>query len=408
MTITVAPHTGRRRERIAVFGLFGLYGIVIATWAVHIPTVQARTGISNAMLGSMLLVLGLGAIGGMQCAAPLTERLGSGRVAVAAASIMSAALVVPLLATSVVSLVAGLLILGAAMGVLDVSMNARAVVVERRYERPIMSAFHAVFSVGSVAGSLIGVVLLALSWTMPATVVAVEMLCAVLVGGVARTLARSRTTTDRATPGPRPGGGSNMRRDTASPAVRPHRRVVMLGLLAFLLLLSEGVAMDWSSVHAQDYFGVSESVGGLAFAAFVAAMTIGRFTADAVANKQGPVWVLRTGCVIAFAGMALVFLSSALPLTMLGWAVFGIGLSGCIPQVFTAAGNLPGASAADLSRVVGLGYVAMLAGPAAIGWLTSVTALHATLILPLCAVVICAAAASSVRRNGTQSESSTL
>jgi MFS family permease len=172
--------------------------------------------------------------------------------------------------------------------------------------------------------------------------------------------------------------------------------VLVLGVLAFLLLLSEGSAMDWSSLHAQQHLGTSPTMGALAFGTFVTAMTVGRFSVDRVAQHIGSARVLRWGAAAAAVGIIVVTLSPVLPLTLLGWIMFGLGLSGGVPQVLSAAGNVSGASGRALSRVVGLGYVAILAGPAVIGWLAEVTSLNTAFVVPLCAVLTCALAAGAV------------
>jgi MFS family permease len=138
-------------------------------------------------------------------------------------------------------------------------------------------------------------------------------------------------------------------------------------------------------------------VGALAFGAFVAAMTVGRFSVDRIAHRTGPVRVLRWGCVLAAVGVGLVALSGTLALTLVGWVLFGLGLAGGVPQVFTAAGAVGGRpSGRVLARVVGIGYVAMLAGPATIGWVAEWTSLTVAMLIPLCAMVICASSAGAL------------
>jgi hypothetical protein len=63
--------------------------------------------------------------------------------------------VLPLLseASSPISLGAVLFVFGSALGSLDVSMNLQAVDVERASEEPLMSGFHALFSIGGFLGS---------------------------------------------------------------------------------------------------------------------------------------------------------------------------------------------------------------------------------------------------------------
>ncbi|MFC9553047.1 MFS transporter [Rhodococcus sp. NPDC056960] len=371
-----------------MFALFIVFGLAVSTWAVHIPSIQQQTGISTAILGTMLLVLGAGALVGMQITGPMITRFGGGTTGVVAGAAMSILLVGPMLATDETELLVGLTLFGLAMGGTDVSMNAQAVVVEQDYERSIMSAFHAVFSVGSVIGSLIGAATLAVEWSMTTTAVVMSGTCLLITLAVATHLVRfSRPT--------RPVD------ETGSTPVRTRtvqRRLVVLGALAFLLFLSEGAAMDWSSVHAQEHLGASEAVGALTFGAFVTMMTVGRFSADRVAQRRGGQWVVRVGCAVGCVGMGIVLLSPVVPLTMVGWAIFGLGLSGSVPQVLSTAGNLDGTSGTDFSRVVGLGYGALLAGPALIGWLAEHVPINTTMLIPLCAIAICCAAAGNIGR----------
>ena len=375
-------------SRAAVFLLFAMFGLCISTWAVHIPSVQQRTGVTAGTLGTLLLLFGAGALIGMQGCGPLINRWGSARVALFGAVAMSSTLALPLNAPSAPMLAGGLLIFGGSCGITDVAMNARAVTVEQQVGRPVMSAFHAVFSVGSVIGSLIGAAMLSANWSMPATaavtcggsLLIVAITTSNLLSVPAEAMTEAEAAADAGPIDPR----------------RKRRRLVLLGALAFLLLLTEGCAMDWSSLHAQNHLGASKALGALVFGAFVTAMTVGRFTADRVSASKGAVWVVRWGAVASAVGLAVVVASPLLPLTMLGWVILGLGLSGGLPQVFSAAGNVAGATGTDFSRVVGCGYVALLAGPALIGWLSELVSLDLALLVPLAAVGIAALGARAV------------
>lgn len=383
-------------SRVAVILVFAVFGLCISTWAVHIPSVQQRTGVSAGTLGSLLLLHGAGALIGMQACGPLINRWGSARISLFGAAGMATTLALPLNSPSPALLGAALLVFGGATGITDVAMNARAVAVEQQVGKPIMSAFHATFSVGSVIGSLIGAATLAAAWGLPSTTAVMCGGCLLLVASIAPNL--FAVTAD-----PKTGVGASP--NAAAEPSSKRRRLVLLGALAFLLLLAEGCAMDWSSLHAQDRLGVSNALGALVFGAFVTAMTVGRFTADAVSARKGAVWVVRYGGVAATVGLGIVVASPALPLTMVGWVVFGLGLSGTLPQVLSAAGNVAGATGTDFSRVVGCGYVALLAGPAVIGWLSELVTLNLALLLPLVAVAAAALGARAVAgtRGGEQS-----
>jgi predicted MFS family arabinose efflux permease len=385
------------RARAAVFCLFASFGIVIATWAVHLPSVKVVTGISTSLLGAILLILGAGALIGMQVAGALVDKFGSGPVGVVGVAGMAVALLLPLAATTWVWVAAGAVVLGFATGTAEVGMNAAAVDVERDYGRPIMAAFHGVFSIGTVIGALVGAAGFAIAAGVFETALLVAVTALVVVGVAAVVLLRTRPPSPAEEP-------ELVAPDEEAP---PRGRVVVLGVLAFLLLLAEGSAMDWSSLHAQQHLGASPSIGSLALGSFVAAMTVVRFSIDRVVERVGPVRVVRWCAVTAVAGFAIVMASPWLPLTLVGWVVVGLGLSGGVPQVFTAAGNVGGGSGRALSRVVGTGYVAILAGPGVIGWLADRITLNTAFALPLAGVLVCAGMAAAVtprRQSGEQTE----
>ncbi|MDT5188086.1 MAG: hypothetical protein QOI28_337 [Mycobacterium sp.] len=379
------------RARYAVFALFASFGVVLSTWAVHLPVLQHNVGLSNATLGTVLLILGAGSLVGMQLSGALVDRVGSGRVATIAGAGLAAAITLPLTASTLGQAIAGAFVLGVAAGCADVGMNALAVSVERDYGRPIMASFHAMFSVGTVVGSLLGAAGFALRLGILAMTTMIAIICLAIVGSAVWALRNHRERTS--------GGHLEEAPVPVAPTTERHRRVILLGMLAFLFLLSEGSAMDWSSLHAQQHFGAPPSLAALAVGSFVVAMTASRFAVDRVGQAMGPVWVLRGGAVLAMVGMLTVILAPDLPIVLVGWALFGVGLAGGLPQVFTAAGNLGGpTSGRTLSRVVGVGYLAILGGPALIGWMVELVSWTGALLVPLCAMLVCVLTAPVVAR----------
>ncbi|MEH3143747.1 MAG: MFS transporter [Mycobacterium kyogaense] len=378
--------------RAAIYAWFAIFGIVMATWAVHLPALQTATGISTSMLGTTLLILGAGAIAGMRLSGRLSDRFGPRWVAVYTVGAMALAIVPPLAAASWPWAAAGAFVLGLAIGSAEVAMNAAAVIAERLYERPLMASFHGVFSASNVAGSLLSAAAFALHASTLTTALVASGVCLAVGAAAAAGLRRCPADLDIAVPVT----GTVAARDPTAPVSRG--RVAVLCLLAFLFLLAEGSAMDWSSMHAQRELGETPTAGALAFGSFVGAMTIGRFSIDRLSARYGPVVIVRFGAAVAVVGFGTVVMSTALPLTLAGWALAGLGVAGGVPQVFSAAGNLGDGSARHLSLVVGVGYLAILAGPGVLGWVAEATNLAIALILPMVAAVVCALAAPAVRR----------
>lgn len=375
-----------RAARLATFAFFALNGFVLGMWVVHIPVVEHRAGIDHVVFGLLLLLLGGGAFAGMQLVGSLTDRFGARLVVPVSAALCSVALVLPGLATGAWGLGAALLVLGFGNGCLDVSMNTHAVAVERGYRRPVMSAFHAVFSVGGVLAALVGARTLSWGWSAPATFAGVAVLGLAVTGLATPALLR-----------PEPAKAS-------ASAVRPAGkrrtppRIWALAALALMLMLCEGVANDWSVLDLRTVLDAPAATAALAYGAFSTAMTVGRLLTDRVAARFGPVAIVRYGAALAALGLTAVAVSPWVPAALIGWAVFGIGLSGCIPQLFSAAGHTDqDAAGVNVARVAGLGYLGMLAGPAVIGPLTHFVPLNVAFFLPVVFCVVAAGAAGVLR-----------
>ncbi|MBQ0971304.1 MFS transporter [Streptomyces griseoincarnatus] len=379
--------------RVATYVYFVLCGTLMGAWVVHIPAAEERVGISHATLGGLLVLLGLGAFAGMQVAGPLTDRLGARVVVPATAVLCGASLVLPGLAGGPWSLAGALLVFGACNGALDVSMNAHAVHVEKAHGRPVMSGFHATFSVGGVLAALVA------AGATSAGVGPVAMMAA--IGGVSIVIALASVPALMPAASVAPadeGSGDDEEFDASSDATGASRasavrrgttrRVWLLAVLALMVMLCEGAANDWSALHLRDVLGASTSTAAFAYGTFAAAMTTGRLLADRLVARFGSMAVLRHGAATAAAGITLVALGPWMWAAFAGWALFGLGLAGAVPQLLSAAGHAdPAAAGANVSRVAGLGYVGMLAGPAVIGWLTHLVDLnHAFVLLTLLCV----------------------
>jgi MFS family permease len=386
-----------RAARVATFVYFVLDGTLMGMWLVQIPAVEKRVGISHATLGSLLVLLGLGAFLGMQVAGRLADRLGTRLVVPAAGVLCGATLVLPGLARNPRELGAALLLFGFGNGSLDVSMNAHAVHVEKGYRRPIMSAFHATFSVGGVIAALIGSRATGAGLS-PATTLGIAGAAGVVIVLLpARSLLPTAPGTPTAAPVPEP---------ESAPADNPPakrrrpvpRRIWILAALALMCMLCEGVANDWSALDAKNILGASAGTAAFAYGTYAATMTIGRLLADRVSARFGPAAVLRYGAAAGALGLAIVVVAPGIWTALAGWALFGLGLSGCVPQLFSAAGHTdPEAAGTHVSRVAGLGYIGMLAGPAVIGWLTRLTALNHTFLLPALLLVLACVTAGILR-----------
>jgi hypothetical protein len=259
--------------------------------------------------------------------------------------------------------VAALLTYGAALGSVDCVMNTQAVIVERASHRPMMSGFHSLFSVGGIIGA--GGVSTLLS--MGASPLA-AMLC-VTAGIIAALI--------KAAPHLLPFGG-----EQAGPAFAIPRGVVLsIGVLCFIMFLTEGAVLDWSAIFLTSARGVRPYYGGLGYAAFALTMTVGRLTGDAIVRRIGGVSVVVIGGLCAAAGLFLAALCPAWAAGILGFALVGAGCANIVPALYTAVGRqkfMPDHVA--IPAITTLGYAGILVGPAVIGFVAQVSSLSIALL----------------------------
>jgi MFS family permease len=350
----IDPATARatRSARVAVGGLFFICGVAFACWASRIPQVQAALALSPGTLGAAIAGLGAGSFVAMPLSGWLTIRFGSRPIASSAAIACTASLILPALAWDAVSLGGALVVFGAAIGVLDVAMNAQAVELEHRIGRPIMSGLHALFSAGGMSGAAIGGVIA--SWQVP---VAMHLAGAAVVLAVTAVLLRPALIE---TPPPPPGEpGSRLRLS---------RVLVGLSVLGACVMIGEGAMADWTPVYLASVIGTGPGLAASGYAVFSATMMLGRLAGDRLTERIGRVRLVRLGTLLAAGGLAVALLLGTLPAALVGFACVGAGFSVAVPLVFSAAGRLDSRSAGPgLAAVTTAGYLGFLAGPPVIG-----------------------------------------
>ncbi len=353
-----------RRQRWATFTVFLANGCGIGGWAAAIPELKRDLALGDGQLSLVLLAVALGAMLTMPFAGVLVPRAGgTGRLT--RYSILAFILVLawPGAAPSLGWLLPCALLLGACNGLIDVSMNAHASDVESRWERPLMSSFHAAFSLGGFVGAGLG------AWALHLGASALLVLLA--AGGVALLLALpAALALDEGD------------RSPVSHALRlPDRRVLALGLIALGCLMLEGAMTDWSAVYLDQVGGATPVVATLGYAAFSLTMLIGRLFGDGIRGRFGGPQVIFGGALLATLGLALAVILPAPWTAILGFALVGLGLSNVVPAAFSAAGQVAETPAAGIAMTATAGYLGFLLGPPLIGAVAGQVGLRGSLLL---------------------------
>lgn len=386
--------------RRAVSVLFFMNGALFATWVSRIPAIQQGLDMSHGVLGLALLGMAGGALVAMPLAGRAASCYGSHRVCQVSAALYSLMLPLLALAPDKVSLMLALAAFGASHGALDVAMNAQAVLVEKQYARPVMASFHALFSLGGLAGSGLGAGFAALG-AMPVLHYTLAALLLGCGGGLLVFHHLHMEVPARREP-------ASKRVSDVRPALpwRQKKRLLVLGVVAFCVMIGEGAMADWSAVFLQDVVKASEGVAAAGYAAFSIAMALGRFAGDGLAARLGPALLVRCSGALAVAGMGLALGAGSPVLALVGFAAVGAGFATVVPQVFSAAGSTPDVRPGPaVAAVVSLGYLGFLLGPPVIGLLAEGLGLRPALgVILLTSFLLVVLAASVGPRSTERSE----
>ncbi|MFJ3670694.1 MFS transporter [Streptomyces sp. NPDC090106] len=363
------PDTSLTRLRVAITALFAMDGFLFAGWVVRIPDIKHQTNASVGALGLALLGVSAGAVITMTLTGRLCRRYGTHPVTVVCAVLLSLGVALPPLTHSVVTLGAVLLVFGAAYGGLNVAFNSAAVDLVAALRRPIMSSFHAAFSLGGMLGAALGGLVAAhLSPTRHLLGLTVIGLLVTAVAG--RTLLRIDP----------PVAHERAEAETAAPrrlAPRTRGMVIVFGLIALCTAYGEGAMADWGTLHFQEDLDASPGVAAIGYSSFALAMTIGRLSGTTLLERLGRTRTVVAGGVVAAAGMLVGALAPSLWAALIGFGIAGLGLANLFPVAIERAGALAGPNGVAIAST--LGYGGLLLGPPAIGFMAGWSSLPVAL-----------------------------
>ena len=378
----IAARLATSRSVTAVALLFAVNGLIIGGYGGVLPSIRERLDLTPTHIAVMLFVAGLAGIVAMQFGGRLSDSVGARQVALCALPLLIGAAVTFALATTFPLAIVGAVLLGLGNGSIDVAMNAIGVQVEVARKRPIMSRFHALWSVGGFVGAGCVLVLSALFHLDGAAIVLPLML---FLAGVAVVgfLVAVRITPPTAV----------VQHKVDGVRIKIPPVAWLLALMAVAFGLSEGTATDWAALHVTEVAQVDSTTGALGLVAVSGFMVVIRLLGDRLVARFGRRNVVRFGAICAAIGYTVVTLVSGLPLLLIGWALVGFGVGMIAPQVYAVAGHIGGGRV--LAFVVTFGYAAFLAGPAIVGFLVNHLGIHHAMAVPavLCGGIAFLAAA---------------
>ena len=362
MVTRLAAEAGTRRARNAVYLVFAASGFIIASWTARIPQIRASRRVPPGVLGLILLCAAVGAAISTPLSGLVVAWLGEARTVAITGVITAAGLAIAAVGyrVGIAPVAAGLFLFGVGAATWDVAMNVQGAAVEQALGRSIMPRFHAGWSIGTVAGAGTGAVMVLAGVPVNVHLLAVAVAVAVAVPVATRHFLAHR---QRAARQAGPAAGHHPLAAWAEP------RTLLIGLFLLCMAFTEGTG-DWLSLAVIDGYHAAAAVGTATFAVFLAAMTTGRWFGPRFIDRYGRVTVLRSGTVVALAGLLIIGFGTDLPLALAGTLLMGLGTALGFPVGVTSAADDPRRAAARVSAASSIGYLAFLFGPPAIGFLS--------------------------------------
>lgn len=369
-----------RRRRAALFLFFLIPGLSISSWVTRTPDIRDQLDVSTAQMGIVLFGLSVGSMIGILSSGALVARFGTRPVMGAATMLIILSMAVigsGTMLASAPTATAGLFLFGAGMGGGEVAINVDGADVEQITGRTVLPTLHGFFSLGTVVGAALGILCTAVSYPVQWHLTAIAVVTAAMFAYAFRAIPKAvgKTRDDESRP--------DAVTEQAQVKVWKDPRLLLIGGVILAMALAEGSANDWLPLLMVDGHGVDPALGSAVYTGFATAMTIGRFAGGFFINRFGRSLVVRASAICATLGIAVVVFADSAALATAAVLLWGLGASLGFPVTLSAAGDSGPNSAARVSLVAMIGYVAFLVGPPSLGFLGDHYGLRTAMIVVL-------------------------
>ena len=356
-----------RKSVLAIYGVFFIESMVLGHWIPRIPDIKDKLLLSDMELGLSLLALPLGTFIGLVVAARSIEVAGGlRRASQIFLPFWALSFALPPLASSQAIFSVFLVIAGVFLGLAEVIINTEADSIEQRCKTKIMSRCHGFWSLGSMAGAIIGSLIaqvgIGVEWHF-----IVAMPLAAMAGFFVSSML--------------PPDSPSVVNETPSIISRPPKALVLLCIMPIGINMLEGAFIDWSAVFMRSVLEASPLLIGITYSFFAIVMAAVRLSGDWIGERCEPQLIVLASGLSACVGIIVFSLAPNSTVAFIGAALSGMGVAIVYPTAVTAAARRPGRSPADnVASLAMISFTAFLAGPPIIGLLSEAFGLRVALL----------------------------
>jgi MFS family permease len=353
-------------SRYAVACLFFFCGLIFSSWASRIPAFKQRFSLNEAQLGGLLFMLPLGSFIALPFAGWAVDKFGSRLMGPLSIILYVAALYALSLGNSTFALSVTLFIFGFMGDTVNIAMNTQGLDVQHAMNKPILSSFHALWSVGALCGALLG------GWTLERSMSTSVHFLLVLVPVTIVSIALYFYLIPH----------DDKKEEGKKLFAMPDKALWLIGIICLCCTLCEGAMADWSALYYQQVQADPGKISTTGFTGYAFTMALGRFVGDKLIHFFGHKKVLMLDSLLIAGGMAIALAGAQPMLVILGFALVGFGVSTIIPIAYSVAGRSTTMKASvALAAVSTIGFTGFLIGPPLIGFVAHEIGLRMALML---------------------------
>ena len=350
--------------------------LLFGTWVAAIPTVKDRMGFTDGSLGLSLLLSPLGALTGVALSTKVFSRIPVGTWMYIGYTTLCLIMIAEINAVNRVMLWLCLYCFGLVSFLNGVSSNATVNIMEKKYNRRMMSTCHGMYSLGGWISSGLAAALFAFHIVSGWQIV---LVAAVIIFILYRNKNHLMANKDII--------------QSKSGLKLPSLTILGISFICMVVFMAEGCVADWSAIYLKESLHSPKALVSLGYFGFSAAMTVGRFNGDNLISKMGSKKVVIGGGTLAALGFATVVIAPSVSVAILGYILVGCGCCCIVPVLFSASANIPGVSTVEgFAMVTTGGLIGFLTGPSLIGFISEKINLSAgfslLILLALAAVVV--------------------
>ena len=362
---------------LAVGFLFAASSLLFGTWVAAIPSIKERFSFTDGSLGLTLLLSPLGAITGVFISTKVFSKIPVGKWMFTGYLILCVIMILQINSVNRLMLWICLYSFGLISFLNGVSTNATISLMEKKYDRLLMSSCHALYSLGGAISAGLAALLVAFDIARGWQIVLVVFIIVAVIFSTRHYLLANLDIIHS-------GSGIKL----------PSLSVLGISFICMILFMAEGCVADWSGIYFKEVLHAPKIFISLGYGSFAVAMTIGRLNGDYIVSKTGNKKAVIWGCLLASAGFVLVVFTPVIALALLGYIIIGFGCSCIVPVLFRASANIPGLSKVEgFAMVTTGGLIGFLAGPSVIGFISEKLGLSAGLSLMIVMTLLAAVTA---------------